>query len=196
MKRNRRIKFFAAVVYLTVFTAFFDFIFNPLGLGPEPETVLPQSFFAMPAHDLQHLELLIDGEEAVEKIREEILGSESSVYLQVFIWKDDGIGRRLANALKSLAADKRFHANAYLIESIYWAIRGDAESAKLDLDRALELAQDEPAILLHVLIAQAEFHAHGVVGGDPTALHNLNPFREGAPGYREIDAPLLFQALS
>jgi cardiolipin synthase len=104
MKLKRRIKFFIAVLSLAVFTAFIVFIFNPLGLGPEPMTVLPQSFFKMPAEDLNQLELLIGGEEAVEKIREEILGAGSSVYMQMFIWKDDDIGRRLVNALKSLAA--------------------------------------------------------------------------------------------
>lgn len=82
----------------------FNFIFNPFGLGPEPGKVLPDSFFTAPAKDLSCLELLVDGREAAEKIRQELLNARSSVIIQIYIWKDDNIGRRLANNLKSLAA--------------------------------------------------------------------------------------------
>ena len=42
----------------------FFFVFNPLGLGPEPKTVLSSEFFADPARDLSDVELLVDGKEA------------------------------------------------------------------------------------------------------------------------------------
>jgi cardiolipin synthase len=103
MKLSQKIKLLTGMLALAAFVGAFVFVFNPLGLGPEPEKVLPDSFFKMPAKDLRRLELLIDGEEAVEKIRHEILSAESSLFMQMFIWKDDNIGRRLANNLKSLA---------------------------------------------------------------------------------------------
>jgi len=81
----------------------FNFIFNPCGLGPEPQKVLPDSFFTTPSKDLSSLELLVDGTEVVEKIRHELMDAQSSVLIQVYIWKDDNIGRRLANNLKALA---------------------------------------------------------------------------------------------
>ena len=81
----------------------FNFLFNPFGLGPEPQKVLPDSFFAVPAKDLSRLELIVDGREAVDKIRQELINAQKSVFIQIYIWKDDNIGRRLANNLKSLA---------------------------------------------------------------------------------------------
>jgi cardiolipin synthase len=81
----------------------FNFIFNPFGLGPEPKEVLTDSFFTLPARDLSNLKLIVDGREAVDKIRQELVNAQSSVFIQIYIWKDDDIGRRLANNLKSLA---------------------------------------------------------------------------------------------
>jgi cardiolipin synthase len=103
MKHCRKIKIFAIILALAVCVSTFVFVFNPLGLGPEPEFVLPQSFFEEPAKDLRELQLLIDGEEAVEEISKEIRQAESSVFMQMFIWKDDSIGRRLVDTLKSLS---------------------------------------------------------------------------------------------
>jgi cardiolipin synthase len=81
----------------------FNFVFNPFGLGPEPQKVLPDLFFTEPAKDLSYLELIVDGREAVDKIRQELINAQKSVFIQIYIWKDDNIGRRLANNLKSLA---------------------------------------------------------------------------------------------
>lgn len=103
MRVSRRICNISLILTLVIAIAAFMHIFNPLGLGPEPDIVLPDNFFEKPAKDLSRLELLVDGEEAVEKIRQELLRAESSVYMQMFIWKDDNIGRRLATNLKSLA---------------------------------------------------------------------------------------------
>jgi len=91
-----------ALVFLV--GAFF-FVFNPLGLGPEPDEVLSRSFFAVPSGDLGKLELLVDGEQAFEEILSAIDATESSIFVQTFIWKDDHIGNRTVSKLKA-AADR------------------------------------------------------------------------------------------
>ena len=103
MKHGRKVKFVVIILTLAMCMATFVFVFNPLGLGPEPASVLPQSFFQTPATDLSNLQLLIDGDEAVDEISKEIRKAESSVFMQMFIWKDDSIGRRLVDTLKSLS---------------------------------------------------------------------------------------------
>lgn len=103
MKKRRYTLLILSLFFLAVLTAIIVFIFNPLGLGPEPQQVLSASFFNSPAKDLSNLELLIDGIEAVERIAEVIDTAESSIYFQIFIWKDDKIGRRTAEKLKALA---------------------------------------------------------------------------------------------
>jgi cardiolipin synthase len=90
---------------LAILTAAVIFVFNPLGLGPEPETVLSRDFFDTSAQDLSQLELLVDGEEAFDEILEAIDGARSSIFVQIFIWKDDTIGRRIVSGLKA-AADR------------------------------------------------------------------------------------------
>lgn len=87
----------------------FFFVFNPLGLGPEPDTVLPPSFFAAPAQDLGELELLVDGEEAFTEILGVMDAARSSIFVQTFIWKDDDIGKQVVNRLKA-AADRTVQA--------------------------------------------------------------------------------------
>jgi len=81
------------------------FVFNPLGLGPEPDMVLSRDFFATSAQDLSQLELLVDGKEAFHEILGAIDGARSSIFVQIFIWKDDTIGRRIVAGLKA-AADR------------------------------------------------------------------------------------------
>ena len=90
---------------LAILTAAGVFVFNPLGLGPEPETVLSREFFDTPVQDLSQLELLVDGEEAFDEILEAIDGARSSIFVQIFIWKDDTTGRRIVSGLKA-AADR------------------------------------------------------------------------------------------
>jgi cardiolipin synthase len=91
-----------ALVFLV---AAFFFMFNPLGLGPEPDEVLSRSFFALPAGDLEELELLVDGKFAFNEILAAIDATESSIFVQTFIWKDDHIGNQVVNKLKA-AADR------------------------------------------------------------------------------------------
>jgi cardiolipin synthase len=83
----------------------FFFVFNPLGLGPEPDEVLSRSFFAAPAGDLDDLDLLVDGEFAFKEILSAIDATESSIFVQTFIWKDDYIGNQVVYKLKA-AADR------------------------------------------------------------------------------------------
>jgi len=90
---------------LAILTAAVIFVFNPLGLGPEPETVLSLSFFDTSAQDLSQLDLLVDGKEAFREILEAIDDARFSIFVQIFIWKDDDIGRRIVSGLKA-AADR------------------------------------------------------------------------------------------
>lgn len=81
----------------------FFFVFNPLGLGPEPDTVLPRSFFASPVEDLSELELLVGGEEAFKEILSALDDARASIFVQTYIWKDDDIGNRIVSKLKAAA---------------------------------------------------------------------------------------------
>ena len=101
----KKIFFFSGVLALLLMIALFFFVFNPLGLGPEPETVLSSEFFANPAQDLSELELLVDGKEAFNEIFAAIDSAESSVYIQTYIWKDDSTGQAVVAKLKA-AADR------------------------------------------------------------------------------------------
>jgi len=83
----------------------FFLIFNPLGLGPEPNFVLSQDFFNTPAEDLNELELLVDGDLAFRNIFAAIDSARKSIYIQTYIWKDDQIGRQMVIKLKE-AADR------------------------------------------------------------------------------------------
>ena len=99
----KKIFYFAAVLTLLLMVVLFFFVFNPLGLGPEPETVLSSEFFTNPAQDLSELELLVDGKEAFKEIFEALDSAESSVYIQTYIWKDDRTGQSVVEMLKAAA---------------------------------------------------------------------------------------------
>ena len=105
MRVPKKIFFFSAVPTLLLMVVLFFFVFNPIGLGPEPETVLSAEFFANPAQDLSELELLVDGKEAFNEIFKAIDSAESSVYIQTYIWKDDSTGQAVVAKLKA-AADR------------------------------------------------------------------------------------------
>jgi len=101
----KKISIFSGVLAILLMVALFFFVFNPLGLGPEPATVLSSEFFANPAKDLSELELLVDGKEAFNEIFAAIDSAESSVYIQTYIWKDDSTGQAVVAKLKA-AADR------------------------------------------------------------------------------------------
>jgi cardiolipin synthase len=80
-----------------------QFVFNPLGLGPEPDTVLPGAFFTKPEKADGRLKLLVDGKAAFDEILRAIDAAQSSVHVQTYIWKDDDIGRQVVTRLKTAA---------------------------------------------------------------------------------------------
>ncbi|MBW2155746.1 MAG: phosphatidylserine/phosphatidylglycerophosphate/cardiolipin synthase family protein [Deltaproteobacteria bacterium] len=90
--------FLVAIVFAVV-----QFIFNPLGLGPEPDTVLPDDFFSKPGKDVVELKLLVDGKAAFDEILRAIDTAQSSIHVQTYIWKDDHIGRQVVTKLKTAA---------------------------------------------------------------------------------------------
>ncbi len=79
------------------------FVFNLLGLGPEPDTVLPGAFFSKPEKAVGRLKLLVDGKAAFDEIMLTIDAAQSSVHVQTYIWKDDDIGREVVTKLKTAA---------------------------------------------------------------------------------------------
>lgn len=101
----KKISIFSGILVLLLTVALFFFVFNPLGLGPEPEIALSFAFFANPAPDLSELELLVNGKEAFNEIFAAIDSAQSSVYVQTYIWKDDGTGQAVVAKLKA-AADR------------------------------------------------------------------------------------------
>jgi cardiolipin synthase len=105
MTVSKAISVFSGILALLLIVALFFFVFNPLGLGPEPATVLSPEFFANPAQDLSEIELLVDGKEAFKEIFAAIDSAESSVYIQTYIWKDDSTGQAVVAKLKA-AADR------------------------------------------------------------------------------------------
>ena len=104
MKLNRRARYFISFLSLAILLSVFQFAFNPLGLGPEPEEVLTPDFFANPLQDSNDLELLVDGREAFDAILGVIDSAATTIHVQTYIWKDDEIGRRVATSLKKAAA--------------------------------------------------------------------------------------------
>jgi cardiolipin synthase len=90
---------------LVLLVGAFFLVFSPLGLGPEPDTVLTQDFFATPAASLDDLELMVGGEAAFEEILAGIEAAQKSIYVQTYIWKDDDIGGRVVEKLR-YAADR------------------------------------------------------------------------------------------
>jgi len=89
-------------VFLLVVVQFF---FNPLGLGPEPVSVLEPAFFETTVENMAGVELLVDGKEAFDAVLESLDSARESIYIQTYIWKDDETGRSVVEKLKA-AADR------------------------------------------------------------------------------------------
>lgn len=105
MKVRKAVFSLMAVLVLSLAAALFLFVFNPLGLGPEPETVLAPEFFANPDGELNDLQLLADGKTAFDRIFAAIDTARTCVRVQTYIWKDDDTGKAVAAKLKA-AADR------------------------------------------------------------------------------------------
>ena len=103
MRKPRRPPFILVALVVLLVGAGLQFFFNPLGLGPEPEMLLCEDFFAQPAEDLRSLTLLVDGREAFEKALAAINAAKQAIHVQTFIWKDDLIGRQVVSSLKGAA---------------------------------------------------------------------------------------------
>jgi len=103
MKNSKIVFLSICVLVIILLAAGIQFFFNPLGLGPEPKTVLPAHFFTSPARDIGELELLVDGEEAFDQILAAIDSATESIYVQTYIWKDDITGKQVVTRLKSAA---------------------------------------------------------------------------------------------
>jgi len=104
LKTRRQIKIILCFLLAVGVCAAVQFVFNPFGLGVEPDTVLPEGFFVGPAEDTGMLTLLVDGKEAFDEIFSVIDAARLSIYVQTFIWKDDVTGRKVAERLKAAAA--------------------------------------------------------------------------------------------
>ena len=85
---------------LVLLLALIQFFFNPLGLGPEPASVLGSAFFTTTAKNMTGVELLIDGKEAFDAIYKCLDSARNSIHIQTYIWKDDETGRAVAQRLK------------------------------------------------------------------------------------------------
>ena len=105
MTRTKKTTLLISTIIILFLAGVISFVFNPLGLGPEPDRVLSSEFFNRPAEDLSGLELLIGGQAAFESKIRAIEASRKSIYIQTFIWKDDEIGRHMVRILKD-AADR------------------------------------------------------------------------------------------
>jgi len=101
VEKHRLIKMILCSLLIVAVYASVQFVFNPLGLGVEPDTVLPKGFFIEPAEDTGVLKLLVDGKEAFDEIFQVIDAARLSIYVQTFIWKDDITGRKVAVKLKA-----------------------------------------------------------------------------------------------
>ena len=79
------------------------FVFNPLGLGPLAQMVLPDQFFDLPKPNGVALDLLVDGKEVFEAILDAIDAATSNIDIQIHIWKDDPTGRMVVERLIAAA---------------------------------------------------------------------------------------------
>jgi cardiolipin synthase len=92
-------------VSVVILLSLFQFVFNPLGLGPEPASVLEPAFFETTVENMKGVALLIDGKEAFDAVFESIDAANESIYIQTYIWKDDETGRAVVEKLRA-AADR------------------------------------------------------------------------------------------
>ncbi len=92
----------SCLLVVAVFVAV-QFVFNPLGLGPEPDTVLPDAFFSHPKKADGRLKLLVDGKAAFDEILKASDAAQASIHVQTYIWKDDDIGQQVVSKLKTAA---------------------------------------------------------------------------------------------
>lgn len=105
MEKKKLKSYIFKAIPLILLLALIQFFFNPLGLGPEPTSVLGPAFFKTTVKSMTGVELLVDGKEAFDAIYKDLDSSRKSIYIQTYIWKDDETGRAVVERLKK-AADR------------------------------------------------------------------------------------------
>lgn len=103
MTKKRLVIVIAGCFVLISILTVVNFVFNPLGLGPEAQTVLPDRFFKVQVKDQGQLKLLVDGKEAFDAVLNAINYAADSIHVQTYIWKDDRIGKKVTAKLKKAA---------------------------------------------------------------------------------------------
>jgi len=93
------------VVIVLALVGVAQFAFNPMGLGPEPDALLGDAFFAAPDPSMEDAALLIDGPAAFGHVYDLLDGARESIHVQTYIWKDDETGRAIVERLRA-AADR------------------------------------------------------------------------------------------
>jgi cardiolipin synthase A/B len=101
MNKKRYVK----VLLIIILLGLIQFFFNPLGLGPEPTSVLGPEFFKTTVKNIADVELLVDGRAAFDAVYQSLDSAKESIYVQTYIWKDDDTGRAIVEKLKK-AADR------------------------------------------------------------------------------------------
>lgn len=96
-------KRFLKLLLLIVVLGLIQFFFNPLGLGPEPTSLLGPEFFKTTVKNVADVELLIDGRAAFDAVYQSLDSAKESIYVQTYIWKDDETGRTIVEKLKKAA---------------------------------------------------------------------------------------------
>jgi cardiolipin synthase A/B len=105
MEKKKLKSYLLKSLLLILLLAVIQFFFNPLGLGPEPASVLRPAFFQSTVKNMTGVELLVDGKEAFDAIYKCLDTANSSIHVQTYIWKDDETGRAVVQRLKK-AADR------------------------------------------------------------------------------------------
>ncbi|MDH5638860.1 MAG: phosphatidylserine/phosphatidylglycerophosphate/cardiolipin synthase family protein [Nitrospinota bacterium] len=90
------------VLDITIIALLAYLFFLPFRLGPAPDRLLGDDFFATPGA-MPDIRLHIDGKEAFDAVFQSIEGARQSVHVQTFIWKEDIVGRRMVEAVIAVA---------------------------------------------------------------------------------------------
>jgi cardiolipin synthase len=105
MNQKKGRSFLLKALILVILLGLVQFFFNPLGLGPQPASILGSAFFDTTVKNMKDVELLIDGKAAFDAIYESLDSAKKSIYVQTYIWKDDKTGKTIVEKLKK-AADR------------------------------------------------------------------------------------------
>ncbi len=105
---------------------------------------------------IDFVDLLIDGEESFEKIIESIKAAEKSIYINIFIWRDDHIGNQVAKEVLS-AADRGVRVT--IVKDQLGAVFEHAEENKQSFFHKELLPED--VLLQKARFVDATYMQHG-----------------------------------